>query len=99
MPAVHVDGGRFRLEPPERVGRWKSKKGFAMTQSAWLPMVCIGLVAASTLPAQEFRHERTLKNLPEVFAIAFSPDGRTLAAGCQGSEEGSIVLWDVKSAK
>lgn len=36
------------------------------------------------------------KNLPEVTAIAFSPDSKTLAAG---KSDSTITLWDVMSEK
>ncbi len=38
----------------------------------------------------------TLKHTSKVKTVAFSPDGKTLAAG---SEDGSITLWDVETRK
>src|SRR5206468_1515576 len=35
-------------------------------------------------------------NQHEIYAMAFSPDGKTLAAGCGG---GALALWDVGSGR
>ena len=34
--------------------------------------------------------------VPQVTALAFSPDGQMLASGC---EDGSLMLWDLKDAR
>jgi WD40 repeat protein len=35
-------------------------------------------------------------DIPRVFSVSFSPDGKTLATGC---EDGFVRLWDVNTAK
>lgn len=55
------------------------------------------LVPALPLLAEEPRLRDTLQgNTGYVFALAFSPDGKTLASG---STESTIQLWDVASGK
>jgi WD40 repeat protein len=66
-----------------------------MKRVLWL--ACVGLAAASPLPAQEPQFRETLTgHSGEVRSVAFNPDGKTLASG---SEDGTIKLWDVAIGK
>ena len=57
--------------------------------SLWLPL--------SPLSAQEPKLRDTLKgHTGEVFSVAYSPDGKTLASG---GDDKMIKLWDVTTGK
>lgn len=60
---------------------------------------CILLVAISHTPAQTSRRSpRVLTGLTDiVWAVKFSPDGRTLAIARGTSDAGRVELWDVES--
>jgi WD40 repeat protein/uncharacterized protein YwqG len=66
-----------------------------MNRILWL--ICVGLVAASPLSAEEPGLRKTFKgHIYQVTAVAFSPDGKTLASG---SCDRTIKLWDVATGK
>jgi WD40 repeat protein len=70
-----------------------------MKRVQWLLMACFGLASAATASAQEVLSHRRLMmnaNTCDVWALAFSPDGKTLAAG---RSDGGITLWDVATEK
>ena len=49
--------------------------------TAWLGVVCLGLLPASSLSAQEPKLRATLQgHTDDVVAVAFSPDSKTLAS-------------------
>ena len=59
--------------------------------------LCVSLIGVSSVPAEELRLRVTLQgHKGEVYSVAFSPDGKTLASG---SDDETIRLWDVASAK
>jgi WD40 repeat protein len=61
----------------------------------WL--VCLGLVAASPLAAQEVKVRTTCKGHTDwIESLAFSPDGKTLASA---SRDATIKLWDVATGR
>jgi type IV secretory pathway TraG/TraD family ATPase VirD4 len=47
------------------------------------------------LPPHQDLVQTTSGNLPWVLSLAFSPDGRTIAAGGNGNDGKSVRLWDV----
>ena len=60
-------------------------------------VVCLGLLPASSLLAQEPKLRATLKgHTDKVVAVAFSPDGKTLASA---SYDGTLKLWDMAIGK
>jgi TolA-binding protein len=67
--------------------------------------VCLGRLDGTRAPAQEIWPKTTLKgHSGAVLAVAFSPDGKTLASGggatSAGTQElGEIILWDLTTAK
>ena len=66
-----------------------------MTRVLWL--ACLGLVTASPLSAQEPKLRDNLKgHAYQVTAVAFSPDGKTLASA---SCDQTIKLWDMATGK
>src|SRR5947209_5077881 len=63
----------------------------------WLGVGCLGLLPLLPLSAQEPKLRATLKGHTEVvFAVAFSPDGKTLASA---SQDNTIKLWGVKTGE
>jgi WD40 repeat protein len=63
----------------------------------WLGLTCLGLTVLSPLSAQPPKLRHTLKgHKQQVFCVAYSPDGRTLASG---SVDETIKLWDLKTGK
>ena len=64
---------------------------------AWLGLACLGLLPASPLWAQEPKLRATLRGHTQaVVAVAYSPDGKTLASA---SYDGTLKLWDVAGGK
>jgi WD40 repeat protein len=52
---------------------------------------------AADEPKADIKEKATLKGHTDyVFSVAFSPDSKTLASGCQ---DGTIKLWDVATGK
>ncbi|MCI0465046.1 MAG: WD40 repeat domain-containing protein [Gemmataceae bacterium] len=65
--------------------------------AASLCVVCLGLLPASPLSAQEAKLRATLQGHSQpVVSVAFSPDGKTLASA---SYDGTLKWWDVTSGK
>jgi len=65
--------------------------------AAWLGVVCLGLLPVASLSAQEPKLRATLKGHTDaVVAVAFSPDGMTLASA---SYDGTLKLWDMTTGK
>src|SRR5215469_13108997 len=65
--------------------------------AAWLGVACLGLMPMSPLSAQEPKLRATLKGHTNcVTAVAFSPDGKTLASA---SYDGTLRLWEVATGK
>lgn len=65
--------------------------------AAWMGLVCLGLLPASSLSAQEPRLRATLKgHTGEVVGLAFSPDSKTLASA---SYDGTLKSWDMTTGK
>src|SRR5262245_25309293 len=64
---------------------------------AWLGVACLGLLAASSLSAQEPKLRATLQgHTNAVVAVAFGPDSKTLASP---SYDGTLKLWDMTTGK
>ena len=62
----------------------------------WLGVACLGLLQVSFLSAQEPKQRATLKaHTGAVVAVAFSPDGKTLAS----LNDGDVKLWDLATNK
>src|SRR5438105_4474763 len=76
--------------------RVKTKVG-QMQTATLLGIGCLGLLL-SPLSAQEPTLRNTLKghNTNDVYTVAFSPDGKTLASG---NLDETIRLWDVATGK
>src|SRR5580692_11699169 len=65
--------------------------------AAWLGVAWLGLMAVSSLSAQEPKLRATLQgHTDEVVAVAFSPDSKTLASA---SYDGTLKLWDTTTGK
>jgi WD40 repeat protein len=65
--------------------------------TAWLGVACLGLLPVSFLSAQEPKLRANLKgHTNAVVAVAFSPDGKTLASA---SYDGTLKLWDMTTGK
>src|SRR6516162_1615677 len=64
----------------------------------WLGVACAVLLPVPELSAQEFKLRATLPagHNDLVFAVAFSPDGKTLASG---GRDNTIRLWEVVTGK
>ena len=63
----------------------------------WLGVACLGLMPLSRLSAQQRKLRDTLKaHTDRVNSMGYSPDGKTLASGC---DDGTIKLWDVATGK
>src|SRR3990172_5673875 len=66
-----------------------------MKRSLWLAL--IGLMTTSPILAQGLKWRITLEGHSDcVNAVAWSPDGKTLASG---SSDDTVKLWDVASGK
>ncbi|TVQ02020.1 MAG: WD40 repeat domain-containing protein [Planctomycetaceae bacterium] len=60
-------------------------------------MVCLGMLLASSLSAQEPKLRATLKgHTSAVVGLAFSPDSKTLASA---SYDGTLKSWDMTTGK
>ena len=65
--------------------------------AAWLGVACLGLLAVSSLSAQEPKLRATLQGHTDaVVSVAFSPDSKTLASA---SYDGTLKLWDMTTGK
>src|SRR5205807_1242139 len=66
-----------------------------------LAVVVLALVPTAPLWAQEAKLKATLQAADtQVVAVAFSPDGKTLASGVDSQRKpGDIKLWDVATGK
>ena len=65
--------------------------------AAWMGLVCLGLLPASSLSAQEPKLRATLKGHTGAIAgLAFSPDSKTLASA---SYDGTLKSWDMTTGK
>ena len=63
----------------------------------WLGVACVGLLPLGSLSAQEPKLRATFDGHTDIVnSVAFSPDGKTLAAG---SHYMTIKLWDVATGK
>lgn len=74
----------------QNVERWRGV-------AAWMSLVCVGLLSASSVSAQELRQRDTLRgHTSAVVALAFSPDSKTLASA---SYDGTLRAWDMTSGR
>jgi len=65
--------------------------------AAWMGLVCLGLLPASSMSAQEPKLRATLKgHTGAVVGLAFSPDSKTLASA---SYDGTLKSWDMTTGK
>ena len=65
--------------------------------AAWMGLVCLGLLTASSLSAQEPKLRATLGgHTGAVVGLAFSPDSKTLASA---SYDGTLKTWDMTTGK
>jgi WD40 repeat protein len=69
-----------------------------MRRLHWFLMVGYAIAAAPTLLAQEILTPHVIieENRLSILCVAFSPDSKTLAAGCADS---TIILWDMASGE
>ena len=65
-----------------------------------LTALALILLVSGAAPIRAADEAPKRASLGEVWSVAYSPDGRTLATGSgAGSEPGRLVLWDVATAK
>ena len=65
--------------------------------AVWIGLVCLGLLPASSLSAQEPKLRATLMGHTDaVVGLAFSPDSKTLASA---SYDGTLKSWDMTTGK
>ena len=93
---AQTPGGRTPPRERGRVGAWPS----APTARPSPPDTASAAAAAAwccgTWPARKRLAEEPLPvKEGDVQSVAFSPDGKTLAAGYGGGGGGGVVLWDV----
>ena len=65
--------------------------------TTWMGLVCLGLLPASSLSAQEPKLRATLSgHIGKIVGLAFSPDSKTLASA---SYDGTLKTWDLTTGK
>jgi len=90
LASIQVHPGNRRRAMKVNVARWRGV-------AAWMGLVCLGLLPASSLSAQEPKLRATLKgHTGAVVGLAFSPDSKTLASA---SYDGTLKLWDMNTGK
>src|SRR5205807_1902748 len=83
----------------------KPNPGRLSNQALVLGVACLGFLPLSPLSAQQPHLRLTLRgDTGPVGSVAFSPDGKTLAAGSGDVDgnrlrPGEIHLWDMQSGK
>jgi len=90
LASIQVHPCNRRQAMKSNVERWRGV-------AAWMGLVCLGLLPASSLSAQEPKLRATLKgHTGAVVGLAFSPDSKTLASA---SYDGTLKTWDLTTGK